>query len=130
MTTLGLSHVNLRADRELLDKLKNFYCDVIGLKIGPRPPFSGFGYWLYSGDQAIIHLHITRPDESRMPDIISTIDHIAFVCTNRKEVEEHLKILGVEFQTVLVPVANQVQLFVRDPAGNRVELNFANAKDR
>lgn len=130
MTTLGLSHVNLRADRELLDQLKDFYCEVIGLKVGARPPFPGFGYWLYAGDQAIIHLHITRKDEERLPNIVSTVDHIAFTCTNRKAVEAHLKLHGVEFQTVLVPVANQVQLFVRDPAGNRVELNFANADDR
>jgi catechol 2,3-dioxygenase-like lactoylglutathione lyase family enzyme len=130
MATMGLSHVNLRADRELLDQLKDFYCDVIGLKVGMRPPFPGFGYWLYSGDQAIMHLHITRTDEERLPNIVSTIDHIAFVCTNRKEVEAHLKQHSLEYQTVLVPVANQVQLFVRDPAGNRVELNFANAEDR
>ena len=129
MTTLGLNHVNLRADRELLDKLKEFYCEVVGLHIGFRPPFPGFGYWLYAGDLAIMHLHITRPEEERLPNMISTVDHFAFICTNRKEVEENLKKHGLEYQTVLVPVANQVQLFVRDPAGNRVELNFTNSED-
>jgi glyoxylase I family protein len=125
MSTNGLSHVNLRANRELLDKLKDFYCEIIGLRIGPRPPFPGFGYWLYAGDLAIMHLHITGPKEERLPNIISTIDHFAFICTNRNEFEEHLKLRGIEFQKVLVPMANQVQLFIRDPAGNRVELNFA-----
>ena len=51
MTTLGLNHYNLRANRELLDALRDFYCTVVGLTVGERPPFSSFGYWLYAGDQ-------------------------------------------------------------------------------
>ena len=54
MTTGSLSHINLRAPRELLDALKNFYCEVVGLQVGERPPFPRFGYWLYAGGQPIV----------------------------------------------------------------------------
>ena len=39
MTTAGLSHINFRADRLLLDALKDFYCNAVGLQVGERPPF-------------------------------------------------------------------------------------------
>ena len=32
-----------------LERTKNFYCDVLGLEIGDRPPLDFPGYWLYSG---------------------------------------------------------------------------------
>jgi len=31
-----------------LERTKNFYCDVLGLENGDRPPLAS-GYWLYSG---------------------------------------------------------------------------------
>ncbi len=50
MTVRGFDHYNLRADRAVLDELRDFYRDVVGLAVGDRPPFRRFGYWLYSGD--------------------------------------------------------------------------------
>ena len=39
MATLAFAHYNLRAPRKLLDELRDFYCDVVGLRVGERPPF-------------------------------------------------------------------------------------------
>lgn len=125
MTTAGLSHINFHADRSLLDALKDFYCNVVGLHQGPRPPFPDFGYWLYAGDEPIVHLYVTAPGEERRTDISTTFDHIAFNCHNRHEVEITLLSKGVHFRTAIVPLTKHVQLFLRDPAGNSVELNFA-----
>ena len=129
MTTVGLSHINLRAHRELLDKLKAFYCSVVGLREGARPPFPGFGYWLYAGDQAIVHLYEAEPAEERQLDVSTTLDHFAFDCADRVEVEKTLQRLGVAYRTATVPSTRQVQIFIRDPAGNHVELNFAGSDD-
>jgi glyoxylase I family protein len=125
MGTTGLSHLNLRAPRELLDALKDFYCEVVGLRNGPRPPFRAFGYWLYAGSQAVVHLSEAEPGEARGTDVSGTFDHVAFDCTNRGEVESLLDRRGVSYRMARVPQSNQVQLFLKDPAGNGVELNFA-----
>ncbi|MEO8103319.1 MAG: VOC family protein [Betaproteobacteria bacterium] len=126
MTTLGLNHVNLRAARELLDALRDFYCDVVGLREGARPPFPRFGYWLYVGDQAVVHLSEAGPDETQRANVATTFDHFAFDCADRTGVEATLKRRDIAYRTMTVPLTGQVQLFIQDPAGNTVELNFAN----
>jgi catechol 2,3-dioxygenase-like lactoylglutathione lyase family enzyme len=127
MTTAGLSHINFHADRPLLDALRDFYCDVVGLRQGPRPPFPDFGYWLYAGDDPIVHLYVTVAGEVRRTDVSTSFDHVAFECSNRNEVEATLRSLGVHYRTAVVPLTKQVQFFLKDPAGNSVELNFAEA---
>lgn len=127
MPTLGLDHYNLRAPRELMEALRGFYCEVVGLSVGPRPPFGSFGYWLYAGGQAVLHLSETRAGESWVAGAASTFDHAAFRCAGRGEFERRLTQSGIAFETARVPGNGQVQLFVTDPAGNGVELIFASA---
>lgn len=124
MATTGFSHYNLRAPRDLLESLRAFYCDVVGLAVGPRPPFPTFGYWLYAGGQAVLHLSETRAGEQRAVGVDTTFDHAAFECTERPAVERRLVEKGIEFRGAAVPGTARVQLFLRDPAGNGVELNF------
>ena len=125
MPTLGLNHYNLRAPRELMEQLRSFYCEVVGLTLGARPPFGSFGYWLYAGGQAVLHLSEARRGEVRDSRAASTFDHAAFSCAGRIEFERRLTQLGIAFETARVPGTKQVQLFISDPAGNGVELNFA-----
>ena len=127
MTTLGLNHVNLHARRELLDALKDFYCSVVGLHVGPRPTFRNFGYWLYAGDRPVVHLWEADPDEVRHANAAGTFDHVAFDCANLSAVEAALRERSVSYKKAQPPGTNQTQLFLTDPAGNGVELNFANA---
>jgi len=121
----GFSHYNLRAPRPLLEELRNFYCDVIGLTTGARPPLRSYGYWLYGGGEALLHLSEALPAESRNPDAVNTFDHVAFRCTGLEETERELVALGIPFRRSVVPQSRQVQLFLKDPAGNGIELNFA-----
>ena len=125
MAIHGLNHVNIRTRRPLLDALRDFYRDVLGLQEGFRPPFAGFGYWLYADDKAVIHLYEAEPEEIRPTDVANTLDHFAFDCTGRTEVEATLNRHGTAYRKTTVPLTNQVQLFLHDPAGNHVELNFA-----
>jgi catechol 2,3-dioxygenase-like lactoylglutathione lyase family enzyme len=124
MPTLGLDHYNLRAPRILLDELYRFYSEVLGLTSGWRPPFSGFGYWLYAGQQPILHLSEAAADEERQVEAVNTFDHVAFSCSDRAGFERELAARAIRFKTAHVPQTSQVQLFFRDPAGNGVELNF------
>jgi catechol-2,3-dioxygenase len=125
---LGFAHYNLRAPRPLLEELRQFYTELVGLTVGDRPPLGNFGYWLYAGGTDILHLSECAPGEERSLDVATTFDHAAFRCTDRVKVEQALAAAGVKYRAAQVPRTGQVQLFFKDPAGNGVELNFANAQ--
>ena len=124
MPVQGFDHYNLRANRAVLDELRDFYRDVVGLTVGNRPPFRRFGYWLYSGDKAVLHLSLTDDGEQRSDSAVNTFSHAAFNCTGRAEFEARLKRLGIPYRTAQVPLLKLAQLFFHDPAGNGVELQF------
>lgn len=128
MGTIGFGHINLRAPRPLLDELFDFYTSVVGLAEGERPPFARFGYWLYAGGQDIVHLIEASPDENRATSIITTFDHVAFLCEGPETFEALLQKRGIHYKTATIPVTGQLQLALKDPAGNTVELNFSSAK--
>ena len=54
----GLQHYTIEPSD--LERTKDFYCDVLGLENGDRPPLDFPGYWLYSGGAATVHLMGTR----------------------------------------------------------------------
>lgn len=124
MPAIAFSHYNLRAPRPLLEELRAFYCDVVGLEVGHRPPFRSFGYWLYAGERAVLHLSEAGAGEDRPSQPLGTFDHAAFSCSGREEYERDLHRRGVDYRLVAVPGTRQVQIFLKDPAGNGVELNF------
>ncbi|WP_084186742.1 VOC family protein [Andreprevotia chitinilytica] len=125
MPITGFNHYNLRADRPMLDVLCDFYVNIIGLHLGYRPPFSSFGYWLYIGHQDVLHLTEAGPDEKRLINMLNTFDHVAFSCTDLPAFETRLSEFNISYQSGLVPLTGQHQIFCSDPAGNGVELNFA-----
>jgi catechol 2,3-dioxygenase-like lactoylglutathione lyase family enzyme len=124
MPALGLNHYNIRAGQPLIGRVRDFYVDVVVLHEGWRPPFNFPGHWLYAGDAAVVHLVETSEAQASAPPA-GTLDHVAFTCTGFDEFEAKLRTLGVEYRKSAVPGAPLKQLFVKDPAGNGVELNFA-----
>ena len=125
MPLLGFSHYNLRASRAMLDTLRDFYVEVVGMQSGYRPPFQSFGYWLYIDQRDVLHLTEARPDETRPAHVLNTFDHVAFSCSNLAAFEERLRRFEVRYTRDNVPLTGQEQLFFQDPAGNGVELNFS-----
>jgi len=116
-----------------MEKTKNFYVDVLGLEVGERPPLGFPGYWLYSGGTPTVHLLgprqpregiKTRPAGDPLNDT-GRFDHVAFAATGLKEIRERLVKHKVKFRENLVPRINAMQLFIEDPDGVGVELNFA-----
>lgn len=123
MKILEFDHYNLSAPRELLERLRIFYTETVGLTVGYRPRFQKFGYWLYAGDHAVLHLSESLQDRSSPPGQTS-FNHAAFNCSGLQEFQQRLSQLGVEYTTARVTELKRVQLFFSDPAGNGVELNF------
>ena len=124
MKVRGIDHFNVRATSELLEQTRQFYCDTIGLVVGDRPPFEEFGYWLYAGEQAVVHLSLAGETEELAADVPTTLNHVAFACQGRAGFEQRLSDSGVRYRTAEVPETNVSQIFTHDPAGNGIELSF------
>lgn len=115
-----------------LERTKKFYCDVLGLKNGDRPPLGFPGYWLYSGGVATVHLLgkrtpregiVVRGTKKKFADT-GRFDHIAFAASNIAGVRKRLKTKKVKYREQMVPRTGGMQIFLYDPDGVGVELNF------
>ena len=120
---LSINHIQLVAEKDLVLQLRDFYCDVVGLTEGFRPTFERFGYWLYIEDKDVLHLVTPKEGDGRSPQK-SSFDHVAFKTANYEGVLKKLKSLSIPFEEKPIPGMAAHQIFLRDPAGNRVELNF------
>jgi len=120
---LSINHIQFVAEKDLVMKLRDFYCDIIGLTEGFRPAFERFGFWLYIGDKDVIHLVIPKESDIRSLQK-STFDHVAFKANNYEDFLKKIKKLKIPFEKKPIPGMTAQQIFLRDPAGNRVEINF------
>lgn len=122
----SLSHVTVRSSD--FDRSERFYCGLLGLRTGPRPAFSVPGRWFYLGDSAVLHV---------LPKLAGTdattrgaIDHFALQASGLASVEQRLSAAGQPFDLRRQPETGVWQLFMTDPDGAVVELNFANSEVR
>ncbi len=120
---LSINHIQLVAEKDLVIQLRNFYCDVVGLTEGFRPTFERFGFWLYIGDKDVLHLITPKDGDSRSFQK-SSFDHVAFKTDDYEGALKKLRALNIPFDEKPIPGMLAHQIFLRDPAGNRVELNF------
>ena len=120
---LSINHIQLVAEKNLVIQLKDFYCNIVGLSEGFRPPFERFGFWLYIGDKDVVHLITPKEGDNRSLQK-SSYDHVAFKTSDYQSVLKRLKALNIPFEEKPIPGMTAHQIFLRDPAGNRVELNF------
>jgi catechol-2,3-dioxygenase len=120
---LSINHIQLVAEEDLVIQLRDFYCDVVGLTEGFRPAFERFGFWLYREDKDVLHLITPKEGDGRSPQK-SSFDHIAFKTAGYQGVLKKLQSLSIPFEEKPIPGMTAHQIFLRDPAGNRVELNF------
>jgi catechol-2,3-dioxygenase len=124
MAILDINHYNLRGSWEALESLRDWYRDTVGLAVGERPPFRFRGFWLYAGTRAVLHLSEESPGEHHPAPGEGTFDHVAFTCNDFDAMLARLEAMGAEFRVADVPHTRIRQVFLRDPAGNGVELNF------
>ena len=121
----GLDHINLRVPTNLLEPVRSFYVDMIGLQEGFRPPMGSgsHGYWLYAGDAAVVHLSSGNANSS-ISEGNGYFSHVAFACTELETTRARLDQAQVPHRIAVLDDGAQVQIFVVDPAGITVELNF------
>lgn len=115
-----LDHVTLRTHD--LEGTRAFLEALLPLRPGPRPDFPFPGYWLYAGDEPLVHLipggagPVDRRGEA--------IDHVAFRLTGYEAFRQKLEGLGVAYSRMDLPGLGERRLFVRTPAGILLELVF------
>jgi catechol 2,3-dioxygenase-like lactoylglutathione lyase family enzyme len=123
-----LDHFNIRTRN--LGETVRFYEDILGLENGPRPNFAFPGAWLYSQGQAVVHLvDISPTDEAQKPDS-GVVHHVAFVAQGFHRMKEQLRAKGFPFEAREVPGGDLWQIFVHDPNGVMIELNYEMAKEK
>ena len=127
MGVLAFNHFNIRAPKPVLEDVKNFYLDVIGLTEGFRPDVPIHGYWLYLEDLPVLHLMEWNVIAETPKCEKGYLDHVAFSCDGLEEFINKLKNLDVLYTRRDFNIGGGVftQLEVTDPVGNGVELNFS-----
>ena len=133
MPVTELNHYLLVAKN--LEKTKNFYQKVLGLKLSSERPDFGFpGYWLKAGGNICVHLASQAPNRIRDQFLLKkhkkgangsgTVDHIAFLAKKPEEVRKRIQKHKVQMHYRSFPESRLFQIFLRDPDDVTIELNF------
>ncbi|RQO33885.1 extradiol dioxygenase [Herminiimonas sp. KBW02] len=112
-----------------LEAVRQFFCDIVGLTAGERPPFGFEGYWLYHDGKAVIHL-IKTHSERPITKSPARIDHIAFRVDSADEWNKlitKLQAATYEYESSQVPATGERQLFVVPTPGVMIEFVTAAA---
>ena len=108
---------------------------MLGLEEGPHPEFGFPVKWPYIGEKDVVHLTPGESDVAeerkcylgqQSTDVVGTgvVDHVAFRCTNLRYMFAHLREKKVDVKHRRVNDQALYQLFLLDPNGVKVELNF------
>lgn len=119
-----------------VDGTRDFYRDVLAFSEGARPELGFLGHWLYLGDTPVIHIAewasytahserlgipVTRPAAGTGP-----LDHVAFngEASRYASLRERLDSRGIAYHPHDSPGIGLRQIFLDDPNGLKLELNF------
>jgi catechol 2,3-dioxygenase-like lactoylglutathione lyase family enzyme len=122
-----------------IEGTRDWYVRVLGMRVGPSPDFRFPVCWLYLGERDVLHLtqggagtsdnrRKYLGQESEAVKGSGVVDHVAFRCTGLAEMLERLARLDIPFKQRMVNDQGLYQLFLIDPNGVKIELNFSNAE--
>ena len=132
MAIQHLDHYFVRAKD--LERSRHFYCELLGFEIMPRPDFAFPGYWL--GVNGKIQIHMGLHGIAQAPrfylgshaqsatDNSGVVDHIAFTADAPEAMAERFQGGGIKPRLRYIAEVALLQLFVRDPDGLMIELNY------
>lgn len=122
-----------------LEETRDFYRDVLGLEVGPRPDLGFAGYWLYLDEVACLHLadresytdykaRVGTPVPQQTADT-GAIDHIAFNATDFDATIARLEAKGLDYRQNFIGDIGLRQIFIQDPNKVTLELNFRDPEE-
>lgn len=115
-----LDHVNVRTAN--LEKMVAWYGEMLGMKPGKRPNFPFPGAWLYTGDNAAVHLIGIDAAPPRQHDL--QLEHFAFRAKGFASLKARLENAAERYDVNPVPGAGIVQINCWDPDGNHIHVDF------
>ncbi|MCZ2722550.1 hypothetical protein O1D97_13265 [Marinomonas sp. 15G1-11] len=118
-----IDHINISAPKDVIEQEKVFLMDVFDLLDGKKSSTAQAGYWLYYGEQAVVHL--TFSDQHAANEIPRYLDHVAFRLTNFDAFVQKLVDRQVQHQIFSTPETGERQVFFHTPSGIRLEANFS-----
>ena len=119
MRATRFNHVSIHAND--LEESARFYEELFGMQRVPTPRFPGRVIWLALGDQQL-HLFEQRTKAPRYHHLGIDVDDFEAVYRTAKE--RGLLDRDTFHQSVRYHPAGWVQMYIRDPAGNLVEINW------
>ncbi len=133
---MKVSHIDhFLVQTDDLRKTRDWYVNVLQLREGPHPDFGFPVVWIYAGDNPVIHVseggrgvsenrrrYLGQQSEATSGS--GVIDHIAFYVSGLQDTITHLQSSGVEFTERQIDDGERYQIFLFDPNGIKVELNF------
>lgn len=129
MPVTDIHHVAIKtAD---VEKTVRFYNDVLGTRSVPRPDFPFPGAWLSLGS-TMFHLYGGSAAVGRdgaIPTGGAAVDHIALAAHDFDAMRRTLRDQALDWRENDIPSAGLWQLFVHDPNGVLIELNFPIAEE-
>lgn len=137
-----MEHVLILTDEP--EKTRDWWVNTLGFRSGDHPDFGFPVYWLYIGDQDVVHIgkrnhsqhqnaYLKAPEsggtESRgksdQAESTGRIDHLCFNCDGIEEFVERLENNGVEFSERQAHSQAFHQIFFFEPINAiKIELNF------
>jgi catechol 2,3-dioxygenase-like lactoylglutathione lyase family enzyme len=141
-----LDHYSIRT-RDVAESVR-FYETALNMVSGPRPPFRFPGAWLYPADadgnpqgHSLVHIvGIDPKDSTGLSDYLGTkeaqegggtgkLDHVAFRAAGLEKTYVALRTHGIPFRERRVPEMALHQVFIEDPNGVTIELNYGAQED-
>jgi len=132
-----LSHIeHYLVAAEDMERTRDWYRDVLGMQEGWHPDFGFPVFWMYLDGKDVVHIGRSARQASDNQKAYlgrlaqdsgagtGALDHIAFRATGLKETLAHLRRHGVAFSERRANGQALYQLFMYDPNGVKVELNF------
>ena len=126
---VSLDHINIQTVK--LGETIAFYRDLLGLRAGdPPPPLDpALVQWMFDPDGAAI-FHLSAPGALNAIGDVNTgtdtgaVHHVALACSGHGAMIATLGRLGLAHRENHVEAIDLKQIFVRDPNGVLLELNF------
>jgi catechol 2,3-dioxygenase-like lactoylglutathione lyase family enzyme len=113
----AIDHIQVTSTPELEAAMLFFYGQALGLAEIPKPSsLQSVGGWYQLGNTQV---HVATEPEIHNAQ---SRRHIAFEVENLEAFRQHLQTLDVEIIPDRQPLANCDRFYLRDPAGNRIEI--------